>query len=237
MDTTARRRLWPGAEMCEENCMHRKLDVLAERGFVVLRDYDGPAIPGAEWESLDYVDWKSGGDTNFAPLASANGEMECHGFWEHGKPDKFGVWTDNRKIAPSLVRYVESIGGNFGRVRVIKLNPSDEEQALRQLHPDDNNRLNPEGAGWVVRAWLELADSPGKSTFILRDVKDDPSTETRIALHPGMQLVIDTERLFHVVHHPGPGPRYSLITSWESDDTIEKWIQSQLPASEGVGVS
>ncbi|MFZ0169522.1 MAG: hypothetical protein WAL64_08905 [Candidatus Dormiibacterota bacterium] len=217
--------------------MHRKLDVLAERGFVVLKDYDGPAIPPAEWESLDYVDWKSGGDTNFAPLASANGEMECHGFWEHGKPDKFGVWTDNRNIAPSLVRYVESIGGNFGRVRVIKLNPSDEEQALRQLHPDDNNRLNPEGSGWVVRAWLELADSPGKSTFILREVKDDPATETRIVLHPGMQLVIDTERLFHVVHHPGPDPRYSLITSWESDDTIEKWIQSQLPAAEGVGVS
>jgi hypothetical protein len=119
---------------------------------------------------------------------------------------------------------------------VIKLNPSEEAQALKQLHVDDNNRLNPDGSGWVVRAWLELADSPGKSTFILREKSDDPATESRIVLHPGMQLVIDTERLFHVVHHPGPDPRYSLITSWESDDTIDTWIQSQLPAGEGAAV-
>jgi hypothetical protein len=129
---------------------------------------------------------------------------------------------------------VDDINGNFGRVRVIKLNPSEEEQAIRQLHLDDNNRLNPDGSGWVVRSWLELADSPGESTFILREAKDDPSTETRIALHPGMQLVIDTERMSHVVYHPGPGPRYSLITSWESDDTIENWISSQLPAGQQV---
>jgi len=50
---------------------YRKLDVLSANGSVVLRD--GPAIPPAEWEGLEYVDWKSGGDTNFAPLASAMG--------------------------------------------------------------------------------------------------------------------------------------------------------------------
>jgi hypothetical protein len=214
--------------------MHRKLDILAERGFVILKDYAGPAIPQTEWESLEYMDWKSGGDTNFAPLASATGEMDCKGFWDHGKPDKEGLWTKNREIAPSLVRYVESIGGNFGRVRVIKLNPSDEAAAIRQLHVDDNNRLNPEGTGWVVRSWLELANNPGKSTFILREDREDPSTETRITLHPGRQIVIDTERLYHVVHHPGPGPRYALITSWESDDTIEAWIKSELPESAAV---
>ena len=214
--------------------MHRHLDVLKKTGYVILKDYDGPAIPKAEWESLEYLDWKSGGDTNFAPLASATGEMDCKGFWDHGKADKDGVWTKNREIAPTLVNYVESIGGNFGRVRVIKLNPSDEAAALRQLHVDDNNRLNPQGEGWVVRAWLELANSPGKSTFILREDKDDPSTETRITLHPGRQLVIDTERLYHVVHHPGPEPRHALITSWDSNDALEAWIQSQLPAGAAV---
>ena len=40
-------------------------------GFAVLRDYDGPVIHRSEWEALTYLDWKSGGDTNFAPLASA----------------------------------------------------------------------------------------------------------------------------------------------------------------------
>ncbi|HEY5397667.1 MAG TPA: hypothetical protein VIL16_19960 [Trebonia sp.] len=98
--------------------MHRKLDILAKTGFAVLRDYDGLGIAPVEWESLTYLDWKSGGDTNFAPLASASGEMDCRGFWDHGKADKDGMWTENRSVAPSLVKYVETIGGNYGRVRV-----------------------------------------------------------------------------------------------------------------------
>ncbi len=210
--------------------MHHKLDLLASDGFAVLRDYQGPAIPQAEWESLEYMDWKSGGDTNFAPLASATGEMDCRGFWDHGRPDKDGIWTDNRRLAPSLIRYVEEVGGNYGRVRVIKLNPSDEESALRQLHRDDNNRLNPEGSGWVVRSWLELDDTPDQTVFILREDKDDPSTETRVPLHAGMQLMIDTERLYHVVWHPGPRPRYALITSWESDSVVAEWMKQEAVA-------
>jgi hypothetical protein len=205
---------------------HRKLDVLAEKGFVILGDHTGPAIPPQEWERLEYIDWKSGGDTNFAPLASARGEMECRGFWDHGKPDKDGIWTQNREIAPTLCSYVESVGSRFGRVRVIKLNPSTEDDALRQLHVDDNNRLNPDGEGWVVRAWLELNAPPG-SVFILREQRDEPATESRIPLHPGRQLVIDTERLYHVVHNPGPGPRYALISSFESGDALDRWITSQ----------
>jgi hypothetical protein len=39
--------------------------------------------------------------------------------------------------------------------------------------------------------------------------------------------VIDTERLYHVVHNPGPGPRYALITSLESGDVLNRWIESQ----------
>jgi hypothetical protein len=208
--------------------MHRRLDVMAEKGYVILRDRTGPEIPRSEWESLAYMDWKSGGDTNFAPLASATGEMDCRGFWDHGKADKNGIWTTNRALAPSLAAYVEKVGCNFGRVRVIKLNPSDEATALRQLHLDDNNRLNPDGSGWVVRSWLELDNNPGESVFILREDKNDPATESRIPLHPGMQLVIDTERLAHVVWHPGPGPRYSLITSWESDAVLDSWIAAEL---------
>jgi hypothetical protein len=194
--------------------MHRKLDILAKTGFVVLRDYDGAAIPQDEWESLTYMDWKSGGDTNFAPLTSATGDMDCRGFWDHGKPDKDGIWTANREIAPSLAR-------------VIKLNPSTEAEALRQLHRDDNNRLNPDGSGWVVRSWLELDDDADQTMFILREDKDDPATETRIRLHPGMQLVIDTERLWHVVWHPGSKPRYALITSWESSPIVDSWMRTR----------
>jgi hypothetical protein len=216
--------------------VHYQLDILADRGYAVLGDYEGTPIPAAEWESLEYMDWKSGGDTNFAPLASANGDMDCRGFWDHGKPDKGGVWTRNRAIAPNLVRYVEQIGGNYGRVRVIKLNPSDEATAFRQLHRDDNNRLNPDGSGWVVRSWLELDDTAGQSVFILREDKDDPASQTRIRLHPGMQLVIDTQRLWHVVWHPGPRPRYALITSWESDKVIDSWIRNHALIMAGSGI-
>jgi len=48
------------------------------------------------------LDWKSGGDTNFAPLASATGEMDCRGFWDHGKPDKDGIWTANLELRVPL---------------------------------------------------------------------------------------------------------------------------------------
>ncbi len=211
---------------------HRTLPIFDEKGFVILRDHEGPSIPREEWMGLEYMDWKSGGDTNFAPLASALGEMECAGFWDHGKPDKDGIWTKNREIAPTVVRYVEAVGARYGRVRVIKLNPSDEAFAVRQLHLDDNNRLNPEGEGWVVRSWLELTDN--NATFILREEKDDESTESRIPLHAGMQFVIDTQRLWHVVHNPGPEPRYALITSWESGDALQAWIDAQLPVAEGA---
>jgi hypothetical protein len=85
-----------------------------------------------------------------------------------------------------------------------------------------------ECASSQVRSWLELDNAPGESVFILREDKNDPATETRIPLHPGMQLVIDTERLYHVVWHPGPRPRYALITSWESDDVLDSWITAEL---------
>ena len=205
---------------------HRKLPLLDPKGFVILRDHQGPPVPPAEWRGLEFIDWKSGGDTNFAPLASALGQMECRGFWDHGKPDKDGIWTENRTIAPTLCRYVEVVGAVFGRVRVIKLNPSSDEDAQRQMHVDDNNRLNPDGEGWVVRAWLEL-NAPAGSEFILRENREDAATETRIELHPRRQLVIDTERLAHVVHNPGPGPRYALISSFESGEALQRWIDAE----------
>ncbi|MEK9811175.1 MAG: hypothetical protein VW362_12050, partial [Candidatus Nanopelagicales bacterium] len=56
-----------------------KLAELDETGYVVLDTYDQAADP-AEWEEIEFVDWKSSGETRFAPLASAYGELECNGF-------------------------------------------------------------------------------------------------------------------------------------------------------------
>jgi hypothetical protein len=172
------------------------------------------------------MDWKSGGDTNFAPIASAKGEMECAGFWDHGKPDKDGIWTKNAEACPNLVEYVKNIGARFGRVRIIKLNPNTYEEAVRNLHLDDNNRLNPEDEGWVVRAWLNLTDDED-SYMLLREDKNDPATESRISMPRNRQMVIDSERLWRASWHPGPNPRYALITSFESGDVLRSWISRE----------
>lgn len=208
---------------------HPRLDVLADAGVVALRDlpYD---IPESEFMSLEYLDWKSGGDTNFAPLASADGELDCRGFWDKGKTDKDALWTSNAEIAPTIRAYVDEVGANFGRVRIIKLEPQDREAAMRSIHRDDNNRFNPDDEGWVVRSWVELTDNPDSYMLLMDNGPDglpDPSTEMRVPLHIGARFVVDTQRLWHVVVHNGTAPRYALITSFESGPTLDSWIERE----------
>ena len=129
------------------------------------------------------MDWKSGGDTKFVPLVSADGEMECHGGWEHGEPEKRVSGPDNRKIAPSWVRYVDAIGANFCRVRVIEPNPSDEERAVKPLHIDDKIRLNPEGSGEGEKSGtipLPKPGSPSNRACSWRSIRGGPPTRSTI---------------------------------------------------------
>ena len=208
---------------------HVRLDCLAETGFVALRNapFD---VPASEWESLEYMDWKSGGDTNFAPLASADGELDCRGFWDKGKTDKDALWTSNASSAPTLKKYVDSIGANFGRVRIIKLEPQNHEQALRNIHRDDNNRFNPDNEGWVVRTWLELTDSPDSYMLLMDNGPDglpDRATERRVPLSRGSRFVVDTQRLWHVVVHNHDFPRYALITSLESGTALDSFVAAE----------
>jgi hypothetical protein len=208
---------------------HVRLDCLAETGFVVLHDapFD---VPASEWESLEYMDWKSGGDTNFAPLASADGELDCRGFWDKGKTDKDALWTSNAASAPTLKKYVDSIGANFGRVRIIKLEPQNHEQALRNIHRDDNNRFNPDNEGWVVRTWMELTDCPDSYMLLMDNGPDglpDRATERRVPLHKGSRFLVDTQRLWHVVVHNHDFPRYALITSLESGTALDSFVVAE----------
>ncbi|MBV8951394.1 MAG: hypothetical protein JOZ99_11000 [Actinobacteria bacterium] len=212
---------------------HERLAVLDEYGFVRLRDVEEP-IPESEWLSLEYMDWKSGGDTNFAPIATADGELDCRGFWKPGdeRPDKGGRFTSNARKCPTIARMVESVGADFGRVRIIKLEPQDYETSLRQIHRDDNNRFNPPGEGWVVRSWLELTDNPDSFMVLMEQGADglpDPSTEQHVPLHRGSRFVVDTQRLWHVVCHNGTKPRYALITSLETSPALNTWITDNLP--------
>jgi hypothetical protein len=205
-----------------------RLPIFEKSGYVVLDSYDQGADP-REWVDLTFVDWKSSGETRFAPLASAYGDMECDGFWNHTPPktDKDGVWVPaNVEVAPLLVARAQEPGSNIGRCRVIELLPNTYAEALYNMHRDDNNRLNPEGTGWIVRAFFNLTDNPD-SMMILREDRDDPSTETRIPLPAGAQAVIDTQRLWHAVWHPGPEPRYCLITSYTSGPELDSWIAAK----------
>jgi hypothetical protein len=212
---------------------HHRLPVLAQTGVVELSPMPVD-VPPAEWESLEYMDWKSGGDTNFAPIASADGELDCRGFWDKGKTDKDAEWTSNAAKAPTVRAYVDAVGANFGRVRIIKLEPQDREAAIRSIHRDDNNRFNPDDEGWVVRSWVELTDNPDSYMLLMDNGPDglpDPSTEVRVPLRKGARFVVDTQRLWHVVVHNGTAPRYALITSFESGPALQAWIDSQLPVS------
>ncbi len=207
---------------------HPRMPQLDDTGFVALADADFE-VPVAHYQALEYMDWKSGGDTNFAPIASADGELDCRGFWDKGKTDKDALWTANADVVPSVRRYVDSVGANFGRVRVIKLEPQSREDAIRNIHRDDNNRFNPDNEGWVVRSWLELTDNPDSYMLLMDNGDDglpDPATEARVPLHRGARFVVDTQRLWHVVVHPGTVARYALITSFESGPVLETWIDT-----------
>ena len=224
---------WPTAEHWSVSIPldtpHQRLECLRDTGYVVLRDAEFE-VPEVEWTTLVYQDWKSGGDTNFAPLASADGQLDCRGFWDKGKTDKDALWTSNAELAPTLTNYVTAVGANFGRVRIIKLEPQDREQAIRSLHRDDNNRFNPEDEGWVVRSWVELTDNPNSYMVLMDNDADglpDPATERRLPLHRGARFVVDTQRLWHVVVHPGTAARYALITSFESGPHLDGWIASE----------
>jgi hypothetical protein len=212
---------------------HPRVDAFTARGVVVLRDL-AVAIPEQEYLGLEYMDWKSGGDTNFAPIATADGELACRGFWKPGeeRADKGGRFTENAAHCPTIVAEVEAVGADFGRVRVIKLEPQSYDDALRQIHRDDNNRFNPPDEGWVVRSWLELTDNPDSFMVLMEQGPDglpDPSTEIRVPLHRGARFVVDTQRLWHVVCHTGTEPRYALISSYESGPALARWIDTQLP--------
>ncbi len=206
---------------------YTKLEAFRENGYVVLDRYQGEIDP-SEWLDVTYVDWKSSGETRFAPLASAYGDLECDGFWNHTPPktDKDGVWVPSQTaLAPTLVARAEEPGANIGRCRIIELLPNQYGETLYNFHRDDNNRLNPEGTGWIVRGFFNLTDNPD-SVMVLRGDKDDPSTETRIALPAGAQLIVDTQRLYHAVWHQDSAgaPRYCLISSWESGPELDAYI-------------
>lgn len=205
---------------------YRMPDLEEAGGYRMLKPYDGPEIPASEWTGLEYVTYPTDPTTFFAPLTSATGDNVLRGFWDDGKPDLDGIWTSNAEKAPTLKRYVEEIGVRYGRVQLIRQEPNTWREVHWGLHLDDNNRLNPESNGWVVRLWLELTDDPG-SALVLRSREFDRQSEVRVPLAARTQAVVDSERLFHGGYHRGPETRYALITSLESTPALQEWMRER----------
>lgn len=210
---------------------HYRMPILEQAGgWMRLNKYQGPEIPAAEWEELTYTTYASDPTTFFAPITSATGEIELKGFWEYGKADLDGVWTENAKKCPSIVNWVESIGARFGRVQLLRMSANTMRECRWGLHLDNNNQGNPENQGWVVRVWLELTDDPS-SALVVRPTEFDRRSEVKIQLPKYQQAVVDSEYLWHGGHHASDHMRYAVIASVESGPALERWIESQRPTS------
>jgi hypothetical protein len=210
---------------------HYHMPVLEEAGgWLSLDKYKGPEIPKNEWEDLTYTTYGSDPNTFFAPITSATGALELKGFWEHGKPDLDGVWTENAEKCPTLVKWVESIGARYGRVQLLRMQKNTMRECRWGLHLDNNNQLNPETNGWVVRIWMELTDDPS-SALVVRQEQFDRDSEVRIPLPKYQQAVVDSEWLWHGGQHSGDHMRYAVIVSCESGPAVEQWIASQRTGS------
>jgi hypothetical protein len=208
---------------------HYRMPVLnAAGGCLVLDKYRGPEIPRREWEDLTYTTYATDPATFFAPITSATGKMELKGFWEYGKADLEGVWTENARKCPALVNWIESMGVRFGRVQLLRMSPNTLRECRWGLHLDNNNQGNPESNGWIVRVWMELTDD-ATSVLVVRRTEFDRKGEVRIPLARYQQAVVDSEALYHGGYHAGPGTRYTVIVSVESGPALERWIESQCP--------
>ena len=211
---------------------HPRLDVLAEHGFVVLRDLDraDPRVASTSRSSTWTGRAAATPTSRRSPPPTASSTAAASGSQATSGPTRAAGSRRTRRCARRLVAEVESVGADFGRVRVIKLEPQGYDDALRQIHRDDNNRFNPDAEGWVVRSWTELTDYPDSFMVLMEQGPDglpDPATEVRLPLHRGARFVVDTQRLWHVVCHPGDAPRYALIASFESGPALDAWIASQ----------
>jgi hypothetical protein len=154
--------------------------------------------------------------------------MELKGFWEYGKADLEGVWTENARRCPALVNWIESMRVRFGRVQLLRMSPNTLRECRWGLHLDNNNQGNPESNGWIVRVWMELTDDP-TSVLVARRTEFDRKGEVRIPLPRYQQVVVDSEALYHGGYHAGPGTRYAVIVSVESSPALERWTESQFP--------
>ena len=207
---------------------YRCPQVEAGGGYVELKRYSGPQIPVSEWESLEYTTYKSDPFTFFAPITSPTGKIEMIGAQEVGKEELECVPTPNADKCPTIMAWLESTGARYGRVQLLRMKPNTLRESRWGLHQDNNNLVNPDKNGWIVRVWHEFTQDDS-SRLLVRSERFNRKTEYQIPLPAGQQAVVDSERLWHGGAHSGTHTRYALIASFESSPALDDWIKSQRP--------
>ncbi len=172
---------------------------------------------------------------HFASIASADGELDVRPFGNptHRQGEKNGLWTANAGSCPSIVAWIESLGINYGTVRILRKSNSvrdlrDIEAARGLYHRDTTNLYNERASGWILRMLVQLTDNPS-SQLMLRATRDDASGERRIPLARGTCIIFDADRLWHTVWHPDDSTRYALVVSFESTAQVDEWQRRSFP--------
>jgi hypothetical protein len=124
--------------------------------------------------------------------------------------------------------WLNGIGAQYGRVQLLRMKPNNIRECRWGLHQDNNNLVNPDSNGWIVRVWHEFTND-ATSRLLVRSSRFNRKTEYQIPLPAGQQAVVDSERLWHGGAHSGTHTRYALIASFASSPELNDWIKSQLP--------
>jgi hypothetical protein len=224
----------PVPDIPRRDTPHYRMPMLeANGGWLSLNRYSGPEIPSVEYESLEFTTYPTDPHTFFAPITSATGQIELGAFGNYGKCDLDREWTPNAEKCPTLIKWLESVGARFGKVQLLRMTPNTLRECRWGLHLDNNNNKNPESNGWAVRVWLELTQDDS-SRLVVRQDEFSKSTEHQIPLPKYQQAVVDSQWLWHGGYHNGSHTRYAMISTFESGPELERWIESQLPASEAA---
>ena len=191
---------------------HPRLDALAEHGYVVLRDLDAAdprvGVPRARVHGLEerrrHQLRADRHRRRRARLPRASGSRAT------SAPTRAAASRRTRRSARRIVAEVESVGADFGRVRVIKLEPQAYDDALRQIHRDDNNRFNPDdrrlGRALVARAHRQPRQLHGPHGAGRRRPARPDHRGARSRCTAARASCVDTQRLWHVVCHTGDAP-------------------------------
>ena len=157
-----------------------------ETGYVVL-DRTTRRPTRRSGSTSTYVDWKSSGDTRFAPLASAYGDMECNGFWNHTPPEdrqgrRLGRRERRRQAPQAHARAPQEPGAER---RPLPRDRTAAATALRRLHLQPAPRRQQPAQPRVAPAGSCAGSSTSPTT---RELGHDPArgqaTTRRPSPHP-----------------------------------------------------